>query len=307
MAAAADYDKKAQEAMKEGKKHASVSLLKWKPDYEKAIAKYNDAVKFYRLAGEPYVFKYAEALKEAANIYEKMESFHSAAKSYETAGTALEKYGLSEAKTVAESFELASRLYRMNQHPDKAATCLMKAGKAIGETDLNAAMTFFRDAVSVVEDEDRGVFSNEILKQITSFLLKKNQVQEAIDIMKRQCVLYEKKLETFQEYLNRNYLGLLVLYLHLGQYQKADEEMKQFMEVGSFIRSQECEAANALLTSIDNHSVEEFQKALKRQAFQFIDNEIAKLAKKLTFNEEVASSIAKVRNQEQDKKEIDFS
>jgi len=270
-------------AAKEGKEWAGTTLFRWSPDWEKAANYYKDAAKYYNLCLPNYAAAYVDALKNAANAYEKQDqhaSYNPAGVHYEQAAIQMAKSpeGLVAATNLSTNY---SDMFRLAGQSDKSASMLMKAGQVIGEVDVSAAITFMSDACAIFESENRGMFAHDTFVNSVSYLVKKTRYKETIELLHRQNKVYLTLLKTFENDLYKNFLSIIVLRFKLQEYDQAAKEFAEFCHTAKYGTSAEAEAADMLINAFDSGDEKDWEKAVKLQTFTFLPNSIALVARHL--------------------------
>jgi len=115
--------------------------------------------------------------------------------------------------------------------------------------------------------------------------LKLNRYPDAIAFLKRQNKIY-LDLGTFDRDLYKNLLTIVVIYFSLDKYSTAEEEFKTWDGMSNWARSDEYDAADGMLQAWKQGSAEEFNAVKKRNIFNFLDNEVTKLIRKLELEED---------------------
>jgi len=248
------------------------------------------AAKGFRLAGPEYIDSYVDCLRKAASAFDKTGSPYKAAMLFEEASTALSRSD-SSSKNAASLFQESALKYRQAEHPDKSAACLQKAGMALGNAgDVDGAMQMFSSAVAVFEEENRGHMSNDTFKQIIGWCCRQGRIEDAIQFLKRQREVFKKQGEKLDPYVYKNSLAILVCCIQLDRYDEAEEEYKQALDYSQFGMSDEGEAASELMEAVHMASNDMLQACVKKPAFSYLDNEVARIAQRLRLDED------KVRN-----------
>jgi len=281
-----DNKKKADEAFKEGKKWTKPSVLdlRFKPDWEKAANKLQEAVKYYALCGDKCSRELVDAAKLCAEAFEKTNDYNPAAVNMEKAANECLKLNSNNANRTeaAQIFEKSAQFYRNNEQFDKAANILMKAAIAIQDFDLNASFKYIIDGCQLIEEEKRGLFSKDYFNNSVAFLLKCNLYDNSITVLLRHNKICEAVMDPFEPDLYRNLLSILVIRIHTGQYETAVNEFKQFTNIHSFNLSSEFEAAEAMIKALVEGSNEKLASAVLKQTFNYLANQVSRLARRLT-------------------------
>jgi len=274
-----EYIKEGDKYVAEARKAESTGIFKRKPDWETATNAWRNAVKAYQQAGDNAKFKYLDTLKYSAKAHENMDKGeHTAATHWEKAANLYIE--LKENKEACDCYKNAKRNFLLNNNPDTAAKMMIKAAQAIGDIDRDEAMECAKDACSIFEDADRMKLSDETFKKSINLALKLNRFPDAIELLKRQNKIY-LELGTFDRDLYKNLLSILVIMFSIDKYADGENEFKTWDGVSNWARSDECEAADALIQAWRQGSAEEFAAAKKKNVFSYLDNEVSKLARKL--------------------------
>lgn len=275
----------AAKLVKEGKKLAKGGWFSG-PDPEGASRKFEAAAKALRPLGPTYTPQLVEALELAASAHETCGSYHSAGKSLTAAAQALEKEEKREDE-VAGLYARASGAHRMTDHHDLAAGLLVKAGQAVAATDPDLAYDYYGQAIAVFEEEGRAKFANDTVKKIQNDLLARNEIARAIEVMERHNKLYMTALDSFERYLYKNMLSIVVCLYHQGKYAEAAAKVSEYQRTANFTVSPECDTANAVMSAA---SEEDLAAAVASATVRHLDNRIARLAGKLQFSADAAAA-----------------
>jgi len=274
-----EYIKEGDKYVAEARKAESTGLFKRKPDWETATNAWRNAVKQYQLAGDNAKFKYLDTLKDSAKAHEMIDGgYHTAAQAWEKAGQMLAE--MKETADAAECYKKASKDYLLNNNPDAAGKMMMKAAQSIGDSDKDAAISLLNDACTIFEDADRVKLSDETFKKSISLTLKLNRYPDAIEFLKRQNKIY-LELGTFDRDLYKNLLTIVVIYFSIDKYSQAEEEFKTWDGMSNWARSDEYEAADGMIQAWRSGSLEEFTAIKKKNVFNYLDNEVTRMARKL--------------------------
>lgn len=272
MSAATKTDQ-AEALMKEARKLASRTLLKWKPEYDQAAIKFDKAGHLFKSLNS--IAKAKEAYFESSECHRKAGNTYLAAKARELVGNTCRDDKDNEA--AARHFEGACELYKEDGKADKAVEMLMKSAKLT--TNVDKAVQLFSHAVDLIEADGRWHMSGDTFRTITAFLVKNNRYADAINNLKRQIKAFEAMDQ--QTNIWKAALSIVVLFLALNDWVAADNEYKAFLEREGFSNTNEEELCQRLLQTFDERDDEALQLVLKDQMFGFIENEIGKVAKRL--------------------------
>ncbi len=121
--------KKAEEFSK-----SSVLAFRFKPDWDQTARFAKDASGYLRRAGPKSVDTLIKALRLSAQAHENINAFNQAALDLEEVADILVKLPSAEMLTESIStYKAASRLFRLNNQSERAASLLMKGAKAAEE------------------------------------------------------------------------------------------------------------------------------------------------------------------------------
>eukprot|EP01006_Ploeotia_vitrea_P062060 TRINITY_DN80140_c0_g1_i1.p2 TRINITY_DN80140_c0_g1~~TRINITY_DN80140_c0_g1_i1.p2 ORF type:complete len:319 (-),score=195.40 TRINITY_DN80140_c0_g1_i1:50-1006(-) len=283
-----NFATRGDEAMQEARKAASTSMFKWKPDWEKAAIKYQEAAKNYGIAHK--YDKQVEALEACAAAFEKLDSYHTVAKCYEDAARVILKHDGKKQAESAALLQKSSAYYRTNSEPDKSVAVLLKAAAALEKNeDVDGATQLYAEALAVVNEEGRGKFNADSFNTALSFMVRHERWDDAVDVLRKCGDMYKEHVQTYSAQLRRNSLALLVVLFAQKKYAQAEEEMKTMIEDQSLGNgTDEFEAANGMLTAYQNEDAEAFAALVKTQTFTFLPNQVARLARTLALDVDVA-------------------
>ncbi|KAF2070849.1 hypothetical protein CYY_007835 [Polysphondylium violaceum] len=265
----------ADAAMKDADKLSTKTLFRWKPDWDSASFLYEKAANGYRTAKVYDLAKYCFIRLSMCQTH--MDVFYLAAKSIETAATMAK-----ELKDTQECVRLlleASKLYRTNGNSFQSADTMTKAAKLLEETDLDQCVQLLLDACELFELDDKDHFSGDTFKQTISMLLRHKKFMEAIDLMLLQNKVF-LKLDQKHD-LNKSCLSIVVISLLLDDVVGAKNKFTQFLDYTGFIHSDEGITAQELITAYDKNEADTVKKITQKHIFNFLDNQVAKIAKSL--------------------------
>jgi len=261
--------------MKEAQNLLSTTLFRWKPDFEGAATSFQQAAICFKNAKAHEQAK--EAYVKAGENFYKSSLLHSAAQAMGD-GAAMAKQ-LKRYEEAASLYERSSNCFLENGAPDKAAETLAKAGETIKEVNLEKATEYYLSSCDLYFTEGREQFGNEIFKLTTTLLLRAKKYQAAAKLIDREIVAF-KKLEK-REQLWKFFLSSVVLYLALEDYAEADNRYKKYLAEDGFMSSEEGKAGGDMLNACENSDQVAYDAVVARQVYNFLDNEITKLARSL--------------------------
>jgi len=273
---------KTQEAdaqLKEADKLASKTLTRWKPDWEGAAILYEKAANNYKNAKA--LDKAKEAFKKASNAQYQIDLPFSAAKHMESAAGMAKD--LKQNEEGAELYVKACNFYRENGSGFAAAENLAKAAKLIENTDVEKAMDYLKQACELYEIEDKQHFSGDTFKTAVSLFLRHQKFGDTVELLKNQCRVFEKLNQ--QHDIHKAYLSIIIIHLHCDDYVAANNFYTQFLDTPGFSQSQEGMIAADLLDAFEKRNVDALNACTKKQIFNFLDNQVTKIARGLKISE----------------------
>jgi len=158
---------------------------------------------------------------------------------------------------------------------------LIKAAKAVEGTDMETSLKLMRDACAAIEETQRAVNCENIFAPSINAHLAQNKIVEAIDLLKRQNVLFATKPAMFKEDIGKNMLCEAILLMSIKRYSDARQVIDKDMSETSSVSSEQVAAAGALLDAI-GRDAEALQAVWKDfPILKYVLNGVLKIAKKL--------------------------
>eukprot|EP01113_Clastostelium_recurvatum_P017995 TRINITY_DN2122_c0_g1_i2.p1 TRINITY_DN2122_c0_g1~~TRINITY_DN2122_c0_g1_i2.p1 ORF type:complete len:343 (+),score=109.44 TRINITY_DN2122_c0_g1_i2:77-1105(+) len=271
--------------MKEADKLAKTSFFKRKADWEGAAMFYERAANTYRTAKALDQAK--EAFKKASNAQYQNTMCFAAAKALETAaGIAKDMKSMDEA---GELYVQASNLYREAGNGIPGADNLIKAAKVYEDKDPAKSMDLLKQACELFEIEDKEHYSGDTFKQTISLLLKHKKYADTVQVLNAQCRMNIKLNQPHD--LHKAYLSIIVIYLYCDDLVAAKNAWeKNTMDTPAFPMSQEGTSAAAILDAYEANDNDKLHAATQKQIFNFLDNQVARIAKQLKVTDSLVSS-----------------
>jgi tetratricopeptide (TPR) repeat protein len=276
-----DMSKQTVEADKlvnEAKKMSTRGLFNLSPDYDGAAVKYEKAGTLYKVAGKNDLA--IQSFKLAGDNHMKANNDYLAGKNYENAGNVYR-----DAKQLGEAateFELAGKTYLEGGKPDRCSEVWIKAAKMLEKEPKfrDRCIQLYTRAVEAVTNDDKDHLATDAYRQLNAFLVREKLYREAVDNIQKQIQSYKKlKQETN---LHKAYLSVVILHLALDDYAEADTQHNKFQEqTQDYGMTDEAYIASNLLQAFANHDAQALEEALKNNKLKFLENEIAKLVKRL--------------------------
>lgn len=273
--------KEAAECLAAGAKHEKVTLTKWKPDWESALAEYERAgtllkgLKDYANAGV--------AFSKAANAAYKCEILSAAGKHYESAAQMYRE--AKQLSTSADMFDRSAASYFEDGAVDRGADALVKGARAIEPEDVERAAGFIERAVDAwKEDDTKPVeFSVETYKAAVTFFLRNRRLKQAVAALEEQLEAHAilKQANSAAKCA----LSVVVALLHADDFVGALawlNELEDDLTRAEIVRQEEVGAARELLDAFCAQSDERLAAAVARRVFTYLDSQALKLARELT-------------------------
>lgn len=261
--------------MEKAESKTTVTMFRWKPDWEAAQPLFEKAALAYKKAGA--MTKSKAAYEKASLAQERLNSPWHAAKLLETAGTLAKECAEDE---VTEFFRRACSLYAEAGRAQSGADALCRGAKAVEAKDPNSAAELLKQACEIYESEEKQHYAHDAHRSLIGLYVKSERYGEAAEALQRFATCCSKSGATNNQ--NKAYLGVVVVWLYAQNAKEADACYNDSLGVDSFMNSEEAAAASDLLSAYRGGDVEQVRSCLKRTfTFQNLDNMIARLAAKL--------------------------
>jgi tetratricopeptide (TPR) repeat protein len=255
--------------------------------------------------------KLISCLKESALAHKELSSMHQAAQDMQKAAELAGKDQKDEKaqKESVEMFKQAGHYYRANSAHEKAASMFIEAANRLDKSP-DDAVGCLNEACKVYEEGDaKTQFSEATFNKCIAACVKMERWKDAVDFIKRENKIYDDHIQTFEQYLYKNYLSLMVLYFYREDYKTAQEEFKQWETMHRFADSELWGVCTAMLSAYENASAEELKTVMDHSQMKYLSPAIARLAKKVKFSEDTLAK-QKANKDGVDKKdagEVDLS
>jgi len=267
--------KEAEDSMKAGEKAKKTGFLKWKPDWLEAIGCYERAATIYR--GMKMTEQTVKAYELACEACIENGQLLGAAKHYETLAVLMR-----DEKRIEDCIVYSrkgSDIYAQAGNYDKAAENLCKAGKVMADISLDEAYKLYCSALAIQEENERWHFTGDTYRGCFQILVKGGKLKEAVELLERQVPTLEKLNQ--DNSIHQNFLTIVVLKLAMRDEEAASELHQKFLSEHDYFQSGESQAGTRLLDAFENRDIEEVERAAKDRCITYLDNEVAKLARKL--------------------------
>jgi gamma-soluble NSF attachment protein len=156
----------------------------------------------------------------------------------------------------------------------------MRNLRAVENINPEKALPFFIDSCELYVDEGKKRLGVESFKKVISLFIKANDLQNAVVWSNKLC---ELMFEIDGKHLtNRSCLTSIILLLAFGDEVEAGKKFGYFAERhGVWVSCEEGQIANDLLDAYEKRDQKRISEIMKKQLIGFLDNEVAKVARKL--------------------------
>ncbi|KMS65251.1 hypothetical protein BVRB_037870, partial [Beta vulgaris subsp. vulgaris] len=168
----------------------------------------------------------------------------------------------------------------------KAAEELTKAAGWIRDENPDQAYALYSDACDIYETEGQTQMAQDLYRTALAFLIRENRLSDAIKLLTKQNKGLFKHIGSFSEAFNKNCLNVCVLHLSCRETQEAAIKLTEFQSAPSnFLNSNEGTCAQALVSAFQECDPEALTKAKSDRTLNYVDNQIARLARDLTIDD----------------------
>lgn len=283
--------KEAEELLRQADKCLAKTMLRWNPDHLAAAPLFEKAGDAFRSAGDFAAAK--RAFASAASAQLKNKSLFRAAQNHENiAKTALQQLRDTRAAgadklallgEVASAFDAASGYYGDMGEMGKAGDVLLKAAVTCEENGLNdpkQLKDLYVRACLLKEAQDKPHFAVEPFCKTVAFFVKHALYADALQMQTRLVAIFKQIDQPANAH--KLYLSEIVLLLATGDVAAADQAYMRQLQEDAFLSSDECALAEDLVRAYKMGNEELLQTTIRKQGFNFLDNQIARLSRKLT-------------------------
>jgi tetratricopeptide (TPR) repeat protein len=271
-------EKEAEQLMKEATKMSTRGLFNLSPDYDGAAVKFDKAATLYRVAKKEELA--IKCFKLAGDNHLKANNDYLAGKNYENAGNIYKD--MKKLGEAATEYELAGKVYLEGGKPDRCSEVWIKAAKMLEKEPKyqNKCVTLYSRAIEAVVNDDKDHLATDAFRSLNAYLVRNNLLREAIDNITKQIETYKKLKQT--DNLHKAYLSIVILHLALDDWVQADSCHNTFIEQSpDYGSTDEQYIASGLLHAYEKMDPNALQDVLNNNKLKFLENEIAKLAKRL--------------------------
>lgn len=272
--------------MAQAKAHHTKTLTKWSSDWDSAASCYEKAAQAYTHLNN--MEKAKEAWLMASTAHEKAKNHFFAAKAIESLANYLKENQAfiksdAGAKEVTDLYVRCSRMYALDNKPERQSDSLCKAARLAPAGDAAGAAKLIIQGLDALEDNDKFHLTLDLYRSVILLQVRGNLMLDAIKMLKREVKTFERLSQPAGA--AKAGLEIIVLCLAMGDWVLADREFKAMQgDFFGFAHSKEQSAAYGLISAIEERDEDQLKDAIKDSAFQFIIPEIGRLSKKLTIS-----------------------
>ncbi|KAH3744906.1 soluble NSF attachment protein gamma [Pelomyxa schiedti] len=266
----------AEANLRAAEKCEATSLFKRKPDYEGSASCYEKAALSFKAAKE--WLRAAQAFSRCAVAQYNFNMVFSAARNLELAAAAAKDGG--DLNECVRYYNECANYYLESGHSDHAADAIAKAAKVLETVNVDKSIAHYKRAIDIFEEDEKEASATQVYKNAVACAARNARCQDAIDLLRKQSACAQK-LERRSE-IPKIGLCMVIVELYRGDLVAADRCFEETCGIfPEFVRSEEGRSGAELLDAYEHQSVETIEAIAKRQVFTFIENEVAKLARKL--------------------------
>lgn len=279
----------AEENMKHAAKYLTKTLFRRSFDYLSAAPYLEKAADAYRATSDWDLAK--KTFYQAADAQQHNKSSFRAAQNCENVAKVVTQQlrenrsgGADKLALVREAkraYEAASDHYGDMGELGKAADALVKAATMCEENGMvDEPKDLYLRACSLMETQDKPHFAVDVFRKTLNFMVKNQLLRDARALVTRQIAIF-KQIDQ-QVNVFKCYVSEIVLLLAMNDIAAADKAYMQQLQEDAFLNSDECALAEDLVRAYKTGNEELLQTTIKKQGFSFLDNQIGRLARKLT-------------------------
>ncbi|KAJ3021007.1 UNVERIFIED_CONTAM: hypothetical protein HDU68_009873 [Siphonaria sp. JEL0065] len=219
-----------------------------------------------------------EAYLKAADCYKKQDALFLAGKQVESAALLVQQQS-KDMEQSAKLFKQASDLFIMYGSGEKGAECVEKAAKSLETVNIELAHSYYIDAISIYESEDKPRSGIDTIGRFISFLVRNKSWVPAVEYSDRLVQIY-RKLDNHPSF-NKQALTTTLIVLLSGDSVDARKKLIAYEDFQGFYDSDEGEICHHLVEAFETYDDELLANVLKRPNIRYLDNEIAKASQTL--------------------------
>ena len=254
------------------------SMLRWKPDFDKAIELYEEAARVYR--GSNNFVMAADAEERSAEAHTRLDDYWHAAKALERGTEVLARCDPVNGEAVLAMAEHACESYALADRAQAGADALGRAAKAIETKDPKTSVALLRRSVEIYSEEGKDSAAQDHHRRLGAMLLQMEEYQDAADA----CMKYAESCSRAGQMhsLSKAYLSAIIALLYDGDGLNAQATFNDIHEVPGFDKSEEREVAYKLLSAYRETNIDNIKYAIEKgSCVRFLDVAFARLATRL--------------------------
>jgi len=250
----------AEKFAKEGDKSLKTGIMKWNKDYSSAAMNYDEAAKLYRLAKD---YSNAKRMYEKLiAVNEKLNDYWAVARNYEA--IILLTVDQDYKTEVEELVQFTNKAHNCFKLADSQQNYVTLSGKVCKYLEKGVhfihAEELYEKLISDLEETENYYIRNEVLNNYISLLVTMTKFAEVAEIYEHEIETLSKS-KSSKSNLNSMALSLICIYLIIGDIDKADSKLQDFMiHISGFIKSSEVAAAEKLIDNYIDGNQQEFTR-----------------------------------------------
>ena len=279
----------ADRELKEGIKHVTTSMLKWKPDWLAAEPCFQRAGRAFKQAG--LLDSAVAAWRRAADAAHKLGNLKQAAVTLEAASRemAMAKDVAGKTEACKLMSECAALLVEAGE-PVRASDMKLKAAKLAEGFDRELAVRLVDEVIEIFDgDDDKDVYAVDPLRkamQTQMALGKHASAMRSMDKLFKIWTRLDQKHNLYKLVLSR-----VVLLLAAADPVAAQAEFDRHLDLPGFAPTDEAAAAEDMIGAYTEQDGETMRKVLERNVFGYLDHAITVVARKLPAGLETGAAV----------------
>jgi len=275
------------------------NLFKWSPDYLSAAMSYEKAAVSFKASRS--LDDSVEAHMSASEMHLKMGNEAGCAKNLEQAGSCLMEGNssqgiearLKELERAADCYGRAAGLMREEGENGKAAANFGLQAKAYvaaldslpdahtkREAMIQGALQSYFASVDLYETSGRQAFGVDTLRGLLAFTIKIQQWNKTIEVLIKIMEVFKALKQ--DSTIHKLHFSTVIVNLKRNDFVAAQTSFRAGFDDNSYLRSDECAAAEDLLRAWENGDEEQVRNILRRPVMNFLERQITLLARDLS-------------------------
>lgn len=250
-----------------------------KPDYLGASPHFKEAAeRFVALEDYDTAVKCYDGLAECD---EKMKDLFGASEAHKELGFIYLQYRNDTTKAIAQ-FTEAINLLKLNADMPKVQLLQMRIARKCADLNNDELMDkYYREVMADLFTVERYLGGAPAIQEYLEILIEKSKFVEAIDLYKTH-IQYLMKVQKYDNIVSRSCLGIIAIYIVMGESYMAEEKFKQFDQDYMFFRdSGYYRVASNMLDAIAAQDQARYNKALQHAIMSQIESSLHKKLRKV--------------------------